>query len=230
MGHLPKINFGGIRRPAFGQGARPAEPPMPQHKGKALSRRMMMFKEAASLLSALPAPGEAVHCVTSGRYDLAVLVAALIDQHPTPCRRLTISTLAYAQRNAVELLTMLQDGKVGGLTLLASKFFQRHYKELDSWLREELRAFPGSRYGTARTHCKIVCLDWPDAALVLEGSANLRANSNWENLLVCHDRDLLDFHTRWIEEQVSHDHPDDDHTRDTARPKGQAGEDHQDGP
>jgi hypothetical protein len=201
--NTPRVAFG-VNAVAFGKVTPATDTPQP-HKAKAAARRMMMFKEASALLDALPQPGESVHCITSGRWDLAVLVAALVGRHPSPCRRLTISTLAYARRNVVELVGLLGQRKVGALTLLASKFFQRHYKELDAWTREQISAFPGCRYGTARCHAKCVCLDFDDAAIVMEGSANQRACGSWENLCVTHDRALLDFHATWINRLVSAD-------------------------
>ena len=63
----------------------------------------------------------------------------------------------------------------------------------------ELAAFPGSCTATARSHCKIVCIDFADGtALVLEGSANLRSNHNTEQLSVTRDRDLHDYYAAWI--------------------------------
>ncbi len=138
----------------------------------------------------------------NGNYlDLMVLLVALLDLHPAPCRRLRIATLCFNKRNAVELLGLLESGKIGGLTLLASTFFQGHNKELDEWLRGELAGYPGSKTAAARSHCKVVCFDFEDGAgLVLEGSANLRTNGNREQMILCHDRELHDFHAAWIEE------------------------------
>ncbi len=170
------MDFAAIPRPAFGRQAQHVEDKTPGVlKAKAKARRAVMFKEAGELLAALPAPGEAVHAIMNGNYDLMVLLVALLDLHPAPCRRLRIATLCFNRRNAVELLGLLESGKIGGLTLLASTFFQGHNKELDEWFRGELAAYPGSKTAAARSHCKVVCFDFADdAAMVLEGSANLR--------------------------------------------------------
>jgi hypothetical protein len=199
------MDFQAIPRPAFGRHAQHAEDKTPGVVSvKAATRRAMMFREAGQLLRSLPGPGEAVHALMTGSYDLMVLLAALLDLHPFPCRRLRIATLCYNKRNAVELLGLLETGKVGGLTLLASSFFRGHNKELDEWFRGELTAYPGSRTAAARSHCKVVCFDFADGTgLVLEGSANLRTNGNREQMLLCHDRQLHDWHAQWIDELVA---------------------------
>jgi hypothetical protein len=204
------MNFAAIPRPAFGRHAQHAEEPKTSvFAAKAAARRALMFREAKELLSALPGPGEAVHAVMTGAYDLMLLLVALLDLHPAPCRRLRIATLCYNRRNAVELLGLLESGKVGGLTLLVSNFFRGHYAELDEWFRAELADYPGSRTAAARSHCKVVGFDFADnAALVLEGSANLRTNGNREQLVLCHDRALHDWHAQWIDSLVSRDEGD----------------------
>src|ERR1700719_4500437 len=170
------MDFSAIPRPAFGRHAQHAEDKTPGVlTTKAKARRAMMFKEAKELLSALPGPGEAVHAVMTGSYDLMLLLVALLDLHPAPCRRLRIATLCFNQRNSVELLGLLEAGKIGGLTLLASDFFRGHNKELFEGFRADLKEFAKSKIAAARSHCKVVCYDFADGAgLVLEGSANLR--------------------------------------------------------
>jgi hypothetical protein len=199
------MDFSAIPRPAFGRHQQHAEDQTPSvFKGKTAARRALMFKEASALLSALPGPGESVHAIMTGRYDLMLLLVALLDLHPAPCRRLRVATLAFNKRNAVEMLGLLESGKIGGLTLLASCFFRDHNKELCEWFGEELAAFPGSAVAFARNHCKVVVFDFEDAAaLALEGSCNLRANGNTENLCVVNDPELARWHARWIDAAVS---------------------------
>jgi len=200
------MDFSAIPRPAFGRHAQHVaenQPPVVLSV-KTAARRAMMFKEAKELLAQLPGPGEAVHAIMTGRYDLTLLLVALLDLHPAACRRLRIATLCYNRRNAAELLGLLESKKVGALTLLASSFFRDHNKELDEWFRGELAEFPGSTTAVARSHCKVVCFDFADGVgLVMEGSANLRTNGNREQLFLCHDRALHDWHAQWIDATVN---------------------------
>ena len=198
------MDFNAIPRPAFGRQALHAEDKTPSTlTAKATVRRALMFKEAKELLCALPTPGESVHAIMTGRYDLMLLLVALLDLHPAPCKRLYVATLAFNKRNAVELLALLESGKIGGLTLLASSFFRDHNKGLVEWFAEEIAEYPGSVAAYARNHAKVICFDFADGAgLVLETSANLRTNGNWEQLTVMRDRPLHDWHALWISERT----------------------------
>jgi hypothetical protein len=201
------MDFSAIPRPAFGRLALHAEEARAVFTTKATVRRALMFKEASALLSRLPGPGEAVHAILTGRYDLMLLLVAILDLQRAPCRRLRIATLCYNRRNAVELLGLLESKKICGLTLLCSSFFREHNKELHQWFRDELEAFPGSTIAHARSHCKVIAFDFADGTgLVAESSANLRANGNREQLVLLNDRALHDWHAKWIEELTDHDH------------------------
>ncbi len=205
------MDFGAIPRPAFGRHAQHAEDKTPGVlTTKAKARRAIMFKEAKELLTALPGPGEAAHAIMTGHYDLCVLLAALLDLQPAPCRRLRIATLCFNRRNTVELLGLLESGKIGGLTILASSFFKGHNKELFETFRDELAAFPGSRIAAARSHAKLALYDFADGTgLVVEGSANLRTNNNAEAVAVIHDRSLHDFYARWVDDWTARHEGDD---------------------
>jgi hypothetical protein len=200
------LRFSAIPRPAFGTHAQHAEPTPGVFRGKAAHRRMLQFREARELLTALPGPGESLHRIQSGTLDLCVLLVALVDLHPAPCLHMRIATLCYARRNCVELLGALESRKIGRLTLLASHFFRSHYKELSEWFGGELAAFPGCKLATARSHAKIVCMDFADGtALVCEGSANLRSNKNLEQLTISNDEALAAWYGAWIDSQVNAD-------------------------
>ena len=92
------------------------------------------------------------------------------------------------------------------LTLLVSVFFREHNKSLFDHAGTELTEYAGVRIAAARSHAKVVCWDLgPGDALVFEGSANLRANGNTEQLTVIRDRGLHDYHCRWIDDLVKAD-------------------------
>ena len=203
MDTVELMNFADIPRPAFGRAARHAATP-PPHRSRAHPRRHRQAKTAAELLPELPAPGEAVHCLMTGGYDLGQVVAAAVALKPA--RRLRIATLCYSRRNAAELLGLVEAKAVGTLTVLVSEFFRGHNKELHEWFAGEVQAYPGCRVAAARSHCKVVCFDYSGSdGLVFEGSANLRTNGNREQLVATRDRALHDWHAGWIDEMVGTD-------------------------
>ncbi len=213
----PKLSFGAIGRPAFGRLAQHAEDKAPAAlTTKARARRMMMLREARGALPDLPAPGETVHTIMSGNADLMLWLVAILDMCPARCRRLRIMTLTWNRRNAVELLGLLESGKIGALTLLSSDFHRSHYKPLYQSFKDDLAAFPGSRLASGRTHCKVSLFDFSDeSGLVLEGSANLRTNSNREQLCIGNDRQLHDWYARFIEAMADAEQGDESRDRAT---------------
>jgi hypothetical protein len=169
---------------------------------RAASRRTAMLAEAAEVLDVLPGPGESLHGLMTGRYDLAHLVAAAIGKLGT-CSAVRLATLSYNARNLAELLTLLDSKRVRSLTLLCSAFFRDHNKELWAETLEEFRA-RGQRAAAARSHAKVVCMALDDGRrYVLEGSANLRTNSNREQFALFNDAGLHNWHAAWIDALVT---------------------------
>jgi hypothetical protein len=141
----------------------------------------------------------------TGRYDLTVLLTVLIERQPVPCDHLRIATLSLNERNLYELYRLLDAGRVGRLTLLVSAFYRDHHQGVCQTLLGELAGrSPLHRFAAARSHAKVVCLDFgPAGKLILEGSANLRTNSNREQFCLLHHAAVHDWHAQWIDEVVS---------------------------
>lgn len=195
--------FAAIPRPAFGRAAQhqPATPPA--KRTKAAARYQRAAKTAAELLPELPAPGEAIHCLMLGTFDLCQVIAATLKLAPN-CRHLRIATLCFSKRNAAELLGFLETYPALLMTLLVSTFFQGHNKELSERFVEMLKEYPQARMVAARTHAKVVTFDLGEEdGLVFEGSANLRTNGNREQLTAIRDAELCHWHSAWIDSLVN---------------------------
>jgi hypothetical protein len=119
------------------------------------------------------------------------------------CDELTVATLGFSRRNLKALLGWLDGGQVGELTLLASRFFAAHNGALADDARVELTG-RGQRFACAASHAKVACMSFAGGGrLALEGSANLVGNgSGREQFVLCHDAELVAFHTRWIVDLV----------------------------
>ncbi len=190
----PRVSFG--RRP---QAADAVPSPI---VARAAARRTAQLAEAADVLAVLPAEGESLHAVMTGRYDFMHLIAVLVDRIGIieKCR---IATLSYNRRNLAEMLALIDAGKVKTLTLLCSAFFRDHNKGLWEETLTEFRE-RGQRAAAARSHCKIVTLAAAGSARwTMEGSANLRTNSNREQFALFRDAGLHDWHATWIDELVT---------------------------
>ncbi len=196
-------------RPTFGR--HPTQDAFPTPLvGKAAGRRTAMLGQAAEVLAVLPGPGETLHALMTGRYDLMHLIAALVT-HLGDVQSLRIATLSYNGRNLAEMVALLDSGAIHSLTLLCSAFFRDHNKELWQETLDDFRE-RGQRAAAARSHAKVVTVATASGRrLSLEGSANLRTNSNREQFSLTDDAALHDWHAAWIDQLVSQhegDEPD----------------------
>ena len=108
--------------------------------------------------------------------------------------------VSFNTKNVVELAGWLDDKQVGTLTLLASHFHRENSPADWQAAVNELRSKRRVRLAAARNHAKVVTMDWPDGrTLAMEGSANLRTNSNQEQLTLVNDPALSAWHGAWID-------------------------------
>ena len=198
--NAPRVRFG----------RKPADDALPVPIiGRAAVRRTAQLAEAADVLDVLPNPGESLHALMTGRYDLMHLIAALVNRLGI-IEAARVATLSYNGRNLAELLALLDGGKVKTLTLLCSSFFRDHNRELWEETLSEFRD-RGQRAAAARSHAKVVTLAVAGGArYALEGSANLRTNSNREQFALYQDTALHDFHATWIDALVTQHEGDED--------------------
>jgi hypothetical protein len=194
-----------ISRPRFGH--RTDDPdedaglPTP-HRMKAQARRAAAIAEAKAIVPHLPGPGEAMHVLISGRVDGADVLDSILASVGTPSV-LTVASLGFNARNRRTVLQWLDTGRVSRLTLLVSLFFRAHNGELWSRTLDDLRQ-RGQRAACAPSHAKVAVIEFDGGpTYVVEGSSNLCASgSAREQQAVIADRDLANWHRRWIEELV----------------------------
>jgi hypothetical protein len=196
------MDFKALMRPVrFGKGPPQDEVPAPLSRRQSGSRRLAALREAADVLKVLPAPGESLHAIMTGRYDLTDLLDVLLSRLGA-ATHLRIATLSFNTRNVQLLRAWTEAGQVERLTLLCSRFFVEHNPEIYEPLREAL-ALP-NRIAASRNHCKVVCFHFADGSkLAMEGSANLRTNSNTEQFALFHDAGLHDWFAGYIDTEVS---------------------------
>ncbi len=177
--------------------------PAPLLRGAAGNRRLAALKEAGDILEVLPGPGESLHALMTGRYDLTDLLEVIYSRLGAVAH-LRVATLSFNGHNLLLMKHWLEAGHVRRLSLLYSSFFADHNPEIVLQLAEALEGGK-HRHKAARNHCKVVALEMADGRkLSLEGSANLRTNSNREQFALIDGPELHDWHAAWIDEQLSH--------------------------
>jgi hypothetical protein len=160
--------------------------------------------DAYKHLADLPAAGESLHGVISGRYALWELVPALIQRTGQSIDDLTLATLSFSKQNAADLLALLDDAQVRRVGLLVSYYFKSTSREIYDSLVPELRR-RGQAVLAMRTHCKLLLARMSDGTrYTIESSANLRSCKNVEQFVMTNDRGLYEFHHAWIRGELLH--------------------------
>lgn len=160
---------------------------------------MLHVANAAKHLGRLPAAGETFHCIMRGNYNGWDLVPAILRlAAPATIARLHVATLGFNQRNAGELIQLLDAGSIGRVAFICSCYYRTVEADVFDFLHAEL-ARRGHCVVAIRSHAKILLFEMSDgAAYVLESSANLRSCRNIEQFTLTHDAALLQFHRSWM--------------------------------
>jgi transcriptional antiterminator Rof (Rho-off) len=157
-------------------------------------------KLAADAIRRLPEPDETIHLIVSGRFPSAAILTAVLDlAAPATFEAAQISTLSFSLDNGKLLATLLDEKKIGSLTLLAAEVFAARSPHVFDPVAASLKA-RGAVVRMARTHCKILNLKLTDGrTFTAEGSANLRSAKSLENLCVSADAALYEWNRKWME-------------------------------
>lgn len=160
-------------------------------------------KNALELIVKLPEDGESLHFVIDGRFhpcDLIPVTRRL--SHPAVITRLDITTLSYNLTNVQSLCDGLDQGKIGTVLLMPSRYFSEVEKPLFAHTKTELEQ-RGSRVIPGYVHTKLILMEMSDGrCFTIEGSGNLRSCKSIEQFVMSCDRPLLEFHRGWIERYI----------------------------
>lgn len=158
----------------------------------------------AEVMPALPASGECFHIVSNGDFDYWTWVPVMVG-YMTRADEFYGSTWTVNRRNVMDLLEMLDDGRIGKASFLTGVYFKRRESAVYATLLQGL-ARRGMRFACLENHAKVTLLANHEAGtyLVLEGSANYTANPRIEQNIIANDRALYEFHRGWLEECLSH--------------------------
>ena len=182
------------------------EPPSPRFEAKAKRRELLNLlgvSNAAKHLDHLPGPGCAIHGIMRGNYSYADIIPAVLRiAAPAKMDYLAATTLGFSQKATLQLIDLVDSGKVRTLDFLCADFFAKADPDVCRFAREEL-ARRGSRFVAARCHAKIILMGLDDGGrYVSESSANIRACRSIEQFALTNDPELYEFHREWIDELV----------------------------
>ena len=159
------------------------------------------LQNALDHIGRLPEPGEAFHLVTAKRYSLWHVIEAVLElAAPATIAYLGIATLGFSKANLDDLLHAIDAGQIGKVDFLYSVYFKSNERESCERLAHEL-TIRGHRVVACLQHSKILLMQLSDGRdFTAESSANLRSCGSIEQIMLTHNRDLLDFHKAWINE------------------------------
>jgi len=165
-------------------------------------RRMMDHrkrKTAAEILDRLPAPGEFFHIVSDGSFDYWSLVPLIVSMAEMKSATLHASTWTMNRPNVLEMLAMIDDGRLKTINLLTGLYFKSRESAVYATIANGLLA-RGGRIRCMENHAKVAILSDGTHHFVMEGSANFTANPRIEQNIVANSLPLYEHHKAWIEE------------------------------
>jgi hypothetical protein len=154
---------------------------------------------ARELIERLPSEGEFFHIVSDGKFDYWSLVPIIVEMAGIQGAELHASTWTLNRPNALEMLEMLDDGRLSKIHLLTGTYFKRRESAVYATIANGL-AERGSRIRCLENHAKVAILNFGDSGFIMEGSANFTANPRIEQNIIARSALLYAHHKKWIEE------------------------------
>jgi len=139
--------------------------------------------------------GDRLHAVLPGNFIFAEILTQLAERMKP--ESVTLATLSLSKQNVDALAAALDAGHIGRINFLISEYFAATNKAIMAHMEQAAKTRRW-RIGSKRSHAKIATLN--AGHIVIETSANLRSSQNVEQLCVFSDRELHNFHTKWITE------------------------------
>jgi len=161
--------------------------------------RKMRKEEAGKLLDRLPEENEFFHIISNGNFDYWSIVPIIIEMAGMKSATLHASTWTLNRPNALEMLEMLDDGRLSQISLLTGTYFKRRESAVYATIANGLLA-RNSRIVCLENHAKVALISDGEKFFVMEGSANFTANPRIEQNIIGQSRELYEHHKTWIEE------------------------------
>ena len=183
----------------------PRLPDQPQRISRTLKREMFdrqRLKTLTDIFPTLPAPGEAHHIITHGKFDFYDALPRVLELGEMQNATVTAATWCCNRRCALDLIDRIESGQIGSMKLIVGLYLKRREQAVFSTLATGL-AKHGQKLLATECHAKIFTIQHENNFITIEGSANWTSNPRIEQFTVSNDRGLHDFHSRWIDDAIS---------------------------
>lgn len=156
-------------------------------------------KKAAKQIGKLPGPGEALHLLLAANaFACFDILPALIELVGRPATAVRLATLGINDRHVEHMDRMASCGLLRDVGMVASEYFRAADPEQ---FQHAGRVFAkhGFRLAAARSHAKIIAVQFGKLAYVCESSGNLRSCRAAEQMTIFCSPDLYRWHASWID-------------------------------
>jgi hypothetical protein len=177
----------------------------PQRISRTLKREMFdrqRLKTLADIFPTLPAPGEAHHIVTHGKFDFYDALPRVLELEQMQNATVTAATWCCNRRCALDLIDRIESGQIGSMRLIVGLYLKRREQAVFSTLATGLTKH-GQKLLATECHAKIFTIQHENNFITIEGSANWTSNPRVEQLTIINDRGLHDFHRGWIDDAIN---------------------------
>jgi hypothetical protein len=160
-------------------------------------------RNAADLIGELPAEEESLHMISGTQFPAWSFVPGILKLiDPARIDVLRVSTLGSNMGNSLELLDMLDDCRIGRVAFVGSTYFRDGSASVWGHLTAELGK-RGQGFVSCRNHSKLQLFEIGERRYVIETSANLRSNRNFEVATLTQSKPLHDFYAAWIDSLIA---------------------------
>lgn len=173
-----------------------------KRESKAKAIAALKKEKAKDILTALPAEGESWHIISNGSFDYFNFCPIIIDYLHGYTEQFFGSTWTMSRGNVLELLELIDSGKIGRISMMTGIYFKRRESAVYATLLEGLQE-RHQRFLCFENHAKIMLFNHKNTYIVMEGSANFTANPRLEQNVITQSKALWEFHWQWINEMFN---------------------------
>lgn len=146
----------------------------------------------------MPKQNECVHYVTNRAFNAFEIVEKILKDEIIEEANITVYSINEKACN--KIIEFSNKGLINNITFLFSTIrsdrgtkksgLETTYRKLEKW--------GGARIGYYYTHAKVLCLKTKENYYVSEQSCNLSHNSKIEQFCIFNNKELFEFHSKWI--------------------------------
>lgn len=178
------------------------EPRILKRESKIKAINALRKEKAKAILTDLPQQNESYHIISNGSFDYFNFCPIIIDYLHSYTEQFFGSTWTMSRYNVNDLLSLIDTGKIGRISMMTGIYFKRRESAVYATLLEGLQE-RHQRFLCFECHAKIMLFNHKNTYIVIEGSANFTANPRLEQNVITHSKALWEFHANWMNEMFS---------------------------